>query len=100
MMDASTNENALGLGGSFSELATREGLIRLDRAFLDALAASDREVHARLLAARAAPDLLDEKAESELVVAAGPHLDAFLAELFGIEAGVAASAARSRVLEP
>src|SRR5277367_6379004 len=76
----------LGFGFSFAELAEREGLVRLDRLFLEGLGAEDAALHARLMAARAAPDALAVKDESELVVALGPHLDGFVAALFGIEA--------------
>ena len=97
-MDASTatKQQALGFGFSFDDLATRDGLVRLDRRFLDRLAAEDPALHARLLAARAAPDGLDAKDESELVVALGPHLEAFVAELFGIEAETLALAPETR----
>ena len=44
----------------------------------------------RLLTARAAPDALPGKDESDLIVALGPHLDGFVATLFGIEAETAA----------
>ena len=46
----------LGFGFGFADLADRDGLVRLDRAFLERLAAEDAGLHARLLAARAAPD--------------------------------------------
>ena len=75
----------LGFGLSFAELADRAGLVRLDQLFLAQLATEDAGLHARLLAARAAPGALDDKAGSELIVALGPHLDAFVATLFGIE---------------
>ncbi len=100
MMDAPMDATTLGFGASFAELATRDGLIRLDRAFLDALLTADPDIHARLLAARAAPDLLDEKAEGELVVAAGAHLDAFVADLFGVQPDLARLAAQTRFLDP
>ena len=44
------------------------------------------------LAARANPDALAAKAESELLLALAPHLDDFLGRLFGIEAEVQALA--------
>ena len=50
--------------------------------------------------ARAAPDALAKKAESELVVALGPHLDGFLAALFGIEAETLALARETAALDP
>ena len=87
-MDAAPPADAvtLGFGFGFADLATREGLVRLDRIFLERLAAEDAALHARLLAARAAPDSVAVQDESELVVALAPHLDAFVAILFGIEA--------------
>ena len=99
-MDLHPADSLLGLGFSFADLATRDGLVRLDRAFLDRLAAEDGAVHARLLAARAAPDALAGKDESELVVALGPHLDGFVAALFGIEAETLALARQTHALDP
>jgi NADPH-dependent glutamate synthase beta subunit-like oxidoreductase/NAD(P)H-flavin reductase len=84
----------------FAELATREGLVRLDQQFLAALAAADAALHARLLTARAAPAALDGKAEGELLVALGPHLEAFLATLFDIAPAIDALAAETRRLDP
>jgi len=71
-MDAETPIQA----PDFSAIATREGLIGLDKQFLAALAAADGDLYARLLAARALPDALEAKAEGELIVALGPHLEA------------------------
>src|ERR1700732_2953461 len=78
-MDAvpATDTPTLGFGFRFADLATREGLVRLGGDFLGHLAAEDALLHARLLAARAAPDALAAKEESDLVVALGPHLDGF-----------------------
>jgi NADPH-dependent glutamate synthase beta subunit-like oxidoreductase/NAD(P)H-flavin reductase len=84
----------------FAELATREGLVRLDQQFLAALAAADPALHARLLTARAAPSALDAKAEGELLVALGPHLEAFLAALFDIAPAIEALAVETRRLDP
>ena len=74
-MDAVTAADAtmLGFGFSIADLAARDGLVRLDRIFLDRLAGDDAALHARLLAARAAPDALATLDESELVVALAPH---------------------------
>ncbi|MBN9510608.1 MAG: FAD-dependent oxidoreductase [Alphaproteobacteria bacterium] len=83
-----------------ADLATREGLVRLDQRFLAYLGAEDAALHARLLTARAAPESLDAKAEGELLVALGPHLEGFVAETFAIEAEVAALAAETRRLDP
>ena len=90
----------LAHGLSFTDLASRDGLIRLDRLFLGSLAAADPALHTNLLAARAAPDSLDAKAEADLVVALGRELDPFIATLFGITAQAGALAARTHALDP
>jgi NADPH-dependent glutamate synthase beta subunit-like oxidoreductase/NAD(P)H-flavin reductase len=101
-MDAVTAADAtmLGFGFSIADLAARDGLVRLDRIFLDRLAGDDAALHARLLAARAAPDALATLDESELVVALAPHLDGFVAALFAIEAETLALAHATLALDP
>jgi NADPH-dependent glutamate synthase beta subunit-like oxidoreductase/NAD(P)H-flavin reductase len=101
-MDAVPADNslALGFGFSFAGLAAREGLVRLDRSFLEHLAAEDATLHGRLMAARAAPDAVAARDESDLVVALGPHLDGFVAALFGIEAETLALAREAQALDP
>src|SRR5690606_17166725 len=42
----------------------------------------------RFRAARTSPDALGRKEEAELLIAVAPHLESFIAELFGIEAEV------------
>ena len=74
--------------------------MRLDRAVPGGLAAEDAALHARLMAAGAAPDALAVKDESELVVALGPHLDGFVAALFGIEGETLALARETHALDP
>ena len=91
---------ALAYGLRFEDLYRRDGLLKLDRHFLVSLAAADAAAHARLLAARADPEALDSKAESQLLLDLAPHLERFLAELFGIAAEVAALAGRHRELAP
>jgi NADPH-dependent glutamate synthase beta subunit-like oxidoreductase/NAD(P)H-flavin reductase len=100
MMDAVPAADGIAFGFSFADLATREGLVRLDRMFLDRLLTEDAAVHARLLAARATPGAVASSEESELVVALAPHLDAFVAALFGIEADVLALARETHALDP
>ncbi|MGA9869383.1 MAG: FAD-dependent oxidoreductase [Acetobacteraceae bacterium] len=90
----------LGLGFTFADLAARDGLIRLDREFLDRLAADDAALHARLLAARAAPEAVVTKEEADLVVALGPSLDLFIASLFQIEPELAALNHATLALDP
>jgi len=84
-MNSLSHDAHLGFGASFASLATRDGLIDLDRAFLAQLQANDDALFDRLLTARAEPSALDAKAEGELVVAVGRHLNGFVAELFGVE---------------
>ena len=90
---------ALGFGLSFADLATRDGLVRLDKLFVEHLGATP-DLQARLLAARAAPDTLDAKAEGELVVAVGPAMDGFIGGLFDIAAELDANLAETLQLDP
>ena len=76
----------LGFGIRFGDLYEREGLMRLDQAFLRFLRESDAVLHERLLAARQTPQKLAAKEESDLLVALAPHVEDFLPKLFGIEA--------------
>ena len=91
---------ALKHGLSFPDLYDRDGLIRLDRAFVAQLASGDRALHDRLMAARAEADALDHKAESDLLVDLAPHLEDFLGDLFGIAGEVRALQARHDKLAP
>src|SRR5712672_2653546 len=91
---------ALKHGLSFSDLYERDGLIRLDRAFVAHLAATDVGLHARLMAGRAEPEALDRKAESDLLVDLAPHVEDFLGELFGIAGEVRTLQARHDKLAP
>jgi NADPH-dependent glutamate synthase beta subunit-like oxidoreductase/NAD(P)H-flavin reductase len=94
----------LAFGLSFAELYRRDGLVKLDSAFLDHLRAADEScagtLQPRLAAARANPASLDAKSESALILEIAPHLDDFLAELFGIQAEFRALAARHHELAP
>src|SRR3984893_18707958 len=91
---------ALKHGLSFPDLYDRDGLIRLDRAFVAQLASGDRALHDRLMAGRADPDALDHKAESDLLVDLAPHVEDFLGDLFGIAGEVRALQARHDKLAP
>src|SRR3954470_21715439 len=93
-------ELALKHGLAFADLYEREGLIRLDREFVAHLAASDIPLHNRLMAARADPDTLDRKAESDLLVDLAPEVEDFIGELFGITAEIRALQARHDALAP
>jgi NADPH-dependent glutamate synthase beta subunit-like oxidoreductase/NAD(P)H-flavin reductase len=93
-------EHALGFGFRFQDLAERDGLVRLDQTFLRRLDETDPALHVRLLAARAAPDSLSDKDESTLIIDLGSHLDAFVAELFGIGLETAALLEQTLALDP
>src|SRR5258706_15967878 len=94
----------LAFGLSFAELYHRDGLARLDAAFLGHLGEVDAScagsLQSRLAAARGNPSALDSKSESALILEIAPHLDDFLAELFGIQAEFAALASRHHELAP
>jgi NADPH-dependent glutamate synthase beta subunit-like oxidoreductase/NAD(P)H-flavin reductase len=88
----------LGFGIGFGDLYERAGLLRVDAAFLAFLAEGDAGLRERLLAARRNPPPARE--ESDLLVALAPHVEDFLAQLFGIEAEARALAGRHNELAP
>ena len=88
----------LGFGISFGDLYEREGLLRLDRVFLAFLGEADAALRDKLISSRARPPAARE--ESDLLVALSPHVEDFLARLFGIEAEARALAARHNELAP
>ena len=90
----------LSFGLDFADLHEREGLARLDAQFLRFVGESDPALREALLAARAAPEALAAKAESELLIALSPQLEDFVARLFGIEAEASALAERHHELAP
>jgi NADPH-dependent glutamate synthase beta subunit-like oxidoreductase/NAD(P)H-flavin reductase len=75
----------LAFGLAFEDLYDPAGLGRLDGFFAEELRRADAELHARWLAARTDPAALDKLPEAELLIALAPHLDRFVAKLFGIE---------------
>ncbi len=90
----------LGYGLTFADLASRDGLVRLDRIFTQHLADTDAGMHARLMTARAAPETLDIKDEGALLVDLGPLVEGFVAGVFGIEAEIAALREATLALDP
>src|SRR5919204_388992 len=88
-------ELKLAHGLSFADLYSSEGLARLDAAFLDGLALEMRE---RLAAGRAEPP--SGKEESALLIDLAPHLEDFIARLFGIRRELDALASRHHLLAP
>ncbi|MEZ5890125.1 MAG: hypothetical protein R3D52_07585 [Xanthobacteraceae bacterium] len=90
----------LGFGVRFDDLYRRDGLARLDAAFVAFLHEADAALHDRLLAARAAPDAVAGKDESELIIALASPLEDFIGELFGIRSELHALKARHDTLSP
>src|SRR5262245_58450993 len=114
---AMTQRLTLGFGLRFEELYCRDGLVRLDACFVDALKARNGELHHRLMEARTAalaseasgqrgdsimraPDAVAGKAESDLIVELAPELEDFIAELFGITDEVRSLRSRHDALAP
>ncbi len=90
----------LAHGITFEALYAREGCLALDELFCRRLEAADLTLFNRLMAARAAPDALGDKAEGDLAIALAPELEDFIAELFGIEAELARLEAEHERLAP
>ncbi|HZB53918.1 MAG TPA: pyridine nucleotide-disulfide oxidoreductase, partial [Reyranella sp.] len=91
---------SLSHGLGFTDLYDREGLVRLDAAFVGWLKESHVDAHARLLAARVAPDALADKDESNLLIELARPLEDFLGALFGVAAEAAELRARHNKLAP
>ena len=100
IVDTTAPTPRLGFGLSFPDLYDPEALARLDASFVAFLAEADPALSQRLKTARAAPESIAAKDESTLLVELAPHVDDFIARLFGIEAEVQALAARHHELAP
>ena len=99
--DTAHHQNlGLAYGFTFDDLYDRGGLIRIDAAFLEFLGESDPVLRAQLEATRLSATDLSSKEQSELLIALAPHLEDFLATLFGIETQVRALAGRHHELAP
>ena len=95
-----TSDLQLKHGLAFEDLYRRDGLARLDAAFVAWLASVDTDLHNRLVTARRDPDTLDHAAHSQLLTDLAPHLENFVADLFGIEAEARALQAKHHALAP
>ena len=91
---------ALGHGLSFNDLYDRDGLARLDAAFAGWLQTANVDVHARLMAARVAPDRLAAKDESNLLIEVARPLEDFLGALFGVTREATELRTRHNALAP
>ncbi|MDX1975313.1 MAG: FAD-dependent oxidoreductase [Rickettsiales bacterium] len=74
-----------GFGFQFDDLYSRDGLVRLDAAFVGELQAGNLEIFNRLMAARADASALSDKDRSQLLLDVAPHVEDFIGTLFGIE---------------
>jgi NADPH-dependent glutamate synthase beta subunit-like oxidoreductase/NAD(P)H-flavin reductase len=90
----------LTFGVRFADLYRRDGLARVDAAFLDYLRSADGALADRLHAARAESGTLAPRQESELLVALAPHAEDFIAALFGIQRELALLAQKHHALAP
>ncbi len=85
---------------SIQDLYTRDGLVKIDRAFLDFLREGDAVLHEKLSHAREHPGSLQPKDESALLIAVAPWLEDYVAKLFGIEAEAKSLAEKHHKLAP
>jgi NADPH-dependent glutamate synthase beta subunit-like oxidoreductase/NAD(P)H-flavin reductase len=99
-MSATSEQFPLAYGLDFEDLYVREGLLKLDLAFLHQLGAADPALNAQLLDARANPVARTAKEQSELMIAVAPHVEDFLGELFGISQEVEKLQARHNEFAP
>ena len=76
-------------GLSYADLRRAEGLQRLDERFRAFLGERDGDLLKRLNAFRAADELPENLAYSQLLMALAPHVEAYVGALFGIEASTA-----------
>ena len=89
-----------GFDLKFADFYQRGGLLKLDAEFMHALGAADSALCERLRESRLNPEALTAKQESELLIALAPHVEDFIAELFGIQSEVGVLAARHNELAP
>ncbi|HXP87965.1 MAG TPA: FAD-dependent oxidoreductase [Bryobacteraceae bacterium] len=99
-MTVLNDQLSLAFGYTFEDLYQRDALARLDARFLGELKASDASLAERLLAARANPNSLARKPQSELILELAPHLEDFIGELFGIVPEMRALQERHSALAP
>lgn len=99
-MTASPLAPPVTFGLSFNDFYDRDGLARLDAAFVAWLKDANVDVHARLLAARAAPESLAPKDESNLLIELARPLEDFIGTLFGIAGETAALRGHHTTLAP
>src|SRR5580698_7201965 len=92
--------NKFAYGINFNDLYAREGLVKLDAAFVAELKAADVVLHNRFMAARAEYATLADKDHSQLLLDLAPHVEDFIGKLFGIEKEIRALAQTHHELAP
>ncbi|MFB3081758.1 MAG: pyridine nucleotide-disulfide oxidoreductase, partial [Nitrosomonadaceae bacterium] len=90
----------LGFDMIFADLYRRDGLLKLDQAFLDFLQEGEPGLRARLDHARVHSASLNYKDESSLLIEIASWMDDFISKLFCIETEVHALAFRHHELAP
>ncbi len=95
--DASLN---LSFDLTLTDLYETAGLAKVDAAFLDWLGDVDKDLRVQLTDARANVTGSDSSPYADLMIALAPHLEDFLARLFGVEAELGALAERHHDLAP
>jgi NADPH-dependent glutamate synthase beta subunit-like oxidoreductase/NAD(P)H-flavin reductase len=83
---------------AFDDLYRREGLVKLDGVFCDALKTADTGLYTQFMAARAV--LPAEKEHSQLLLDLAPHVDDFIGELFDIKKEITLLAEKHHALAP
>jgi NADPH-dependent glutamate synthase beta subunit-like oxidoreductase/NAD(P)H-flavin reductase len=92
-------ELRLANGFTFADLQKPESLARLDADFLKRLATRDAPAHEKLLVQRTGKAFTPLEA-SELLLACGPVLEDFIAELFGVQKEVQTTQAATVAHDP
>ncbi len=95
-----SSELTLQFGFTFSDLYDAGALALLDSVFLEFVGAADARLRERVAVTRGNIAALTVKAESELLLALTPHVDAFIGQLFGIEAEFAVLSGAHHELSP
>lgn len=84
----------------FEDLYSRDGLQKIDQYFIKQLEDENAELARQLISARKSPEVIDKKANSDLLLALSPSLDKFIGQLFGIQAAVDMLACEHKKLDP
>ena len=91
---------SFGYDITFDALHEHNGFLELDSIFIEELKQSHDELHNRLVAARAEPSALDDKAHSQLMRELMPHLETFISKLHGASDELKTLAERHEALAP